>query len=136
MIVLIGSGGALRIDSSPGRQPEEPDENERVAGMNDTIRESIYDTYSLHRSRDETGVMTDRGIWWTEKEIVEVRVTKNCLLLIFVSRRPSFVPTPVKTLSLFFNTRTRNETERRHTQCSEPSGDPAGIMPRGRDRWP
>ena len=80
MIVLIGSRGALRVDSSAGREPEEPDENARVAGMNDTIREIIYDTYSLHRSRDETGVMT-------EKEIVEVRVTKNCLLLISVSRR-------------------------------------------------
>jgi len=24
--------------------------------------------YSLHRSRDETGVVTNRGIWWAKKK--------------------------------------------------------------------
>ena len=50
--------------------------HERVGFMNATIRESIYiyDIYSLHRSRDETGAMTDRGIWWAKKEIAKVRV--------------------------------------------------------------
>ena len=32
--------------------------------------------YSHHGSRDETGVVTNRGIWWAKKK-VKVRVAEN-----------------------------------------------------------
>jgi len=54
--------------------------------------------YSLHRSHDETGVVTNRGIWWAKKEIVKVRVAENYLSLIPVRHHPSFVVTTVRTV--------------------------------------
>ena len=70
--------------------------------MNATIRARIYDTYSLHRSRDETEVITRKSIWWAKKEILKVRVTENYLPLILARHRPSYVATTVKTVSFFF----------------------------------
>ena len=57
-------------------------------------------SYSHHRSRDGTGVVTNRGtsIWWAKREIVKVRVAENYLSLIPVSHHPSFVATTVKTV--------------------------------------
>ena len=35
--------------------------------------------YSYLRSRNQTGVVMKRGIWWAKKEIIKVRGTENYL---------------------------------------------------------
>ena len=76
--------------------------NERVGCMKATIRRSIYDIDSLHRSRNETGAMTNKGIWWAKKEIDKIKATENYLSLILVRHRPGYVAVTVKTVSFFF----------------------------------
>jgi len=49
--------------------------------------------YSLHPSRDETGMA------WAKRGIVKVRVAENCLSLILVRHHPSFLATTMKTVT-------------------------------------
>ena len=56
-------------------------------------------SYALHRSRDGTGVVTNRGIWWAKKEIVEVRVAEHYLSLIPIRHHPSFVAALVESVT-------------------------------------